>query len=155
TIKVNTDGAFVCSSHQGATGVGIRGAEGDFYVAAARWLPAVASALVAEAEACRDGLLLLQGDGRRHVIIKVDSKELVNLWANRNSRSEIGTILEDIRELSRHLQYFELVHVNRSANCVDHACAQQAVVSRASNVWSGDVPAFLLQPLQNDCNHVD
>jgi hypothetical protein len=41
---------------------------------------------VAEAEACRDGLLLLQHDGQRHVIVEVDSKELVNIWANRNSK---------------------------------------------------------------------
>jgi hypothetical protein len=40
---------------------------------------------------------------RRHdVIIDVDSKELGNLWVNRNNKLEIAMILEDIRELSSH-----------------------------------------------------
>ncbi|CAN6232386.1 unnamed protein product [Urochloa humidicola] len=42
-------------------------------------------------------IFLLQG-GWDNVIVEVDSKELVDLWANRNSRSEIETALEDIRE---------------------------------------------------------
>jgi hypothetical protein len=65
-------------------------------VAAARWLPVVASVLVVEAETCRDGLL-----------------ELAKLWMTRNSSSETGMILEDIRELSRHLQSSEIVHVKQ------------------------------------------
>jgi hypothetical protein len=51
---VNTDGAYFAETKIGATGVIIRRKYGSFLTAMARWLPSVASVLVAEA--CRDGL---------------------------------------------------------------------------------------------------
>jgi outer membrane protein assembly factor BamB len=58
-LKVNTDGAYSASNAVGATGVVIRSDDGSFIQASARRLDPVASALIAEAEAFRDGIRLI------------------------------------------------------------------------------------------------
>ena len=46
------------------------------------------------------------------------------------------------------------MHVKRTANMAAHACAH-FVASSAFEVWANDAPSFLLQTLQDDCNHVN
>jgi hypothetical protein len=58
-VKINTDGGFEAESMSGATDAVIRDENGVFIKAMVRRLPSVASALVVEAEAWRDGLRLL------------------------------------------------------------------------------------------------
>lgn len=57
-VKINTDGAFNSETCAGATGAVIRTNDGGFLLASARILKEVSSALVTEAEACRDGVRL-------------------------------------------------------------------------------------------------
>jgi hypothetical protein len=78
-LKVNTDGAFSAETKTGATGAIIRWEDGSFLTAMARRLPSVASALMAEAEACRDGLRLLPQMPQQRVILETDSQEFVTL----------------------------------------------------------------------------
>jgi hypothetical protein len=60
----------------------------------ARQLPSVASVLVGEADACRDGLRLLPTSPQQGVILETDSLEFVTLWRGRGKhRSEITPIL--------------------------------------------------------------
>lgn len=62
----------------------------------------MASALVAEAEACRDGVRLLNPTPGCGVVLETDSLELVSARKARgNQPSEIATILTDIQELVR------------------------------------------------------
>jgi hypothetical protein len=100
-LKINCDGAFLPGSSEGSTGVVLRKFDGSFLGASARWLPAVSSALVAEAEACRDGLrLALNRTEFSSAILETDSLQLVSLWNSRLQRySEIAVILEDIAEM--------------------------------------------------------
>jgi hypothetical protein len=58
-VKINTDGGFEAESMSGATGAVIRDENGIFIKAMVRRLPSVASALVVEAKAWRDGLRLI------------------------------------------------------------------------------------------------
>jgi hypothetical protein len=58
-VKINTDGGFEAESMSGATDAVIRDENGVFIKAMVRRLPSVASALVVEAGAWRDGLRLL------------------------------------------------------------------------------------------------
>jgi hypothetical protein len=57
-LKLNTDGAFLQESCTGATGAVLRGSDGCFRAASARWMNSVGSAPLAEAEALRDGVRL-------------------------------------------------------------------------------------------------
>lgn len=100
-MKINTDGAFDAREMTGATGAVVRGPDGVFLVAGSRWLPSVASALMAEAEACRDGVRLVAPGEQRPVVLETDSLELVNVWNSLGKhRSEVSVILEDIQDIA-------------------------------------------------------
>ncbi|OEL30144.1 hypothetical protein BAE44_0008836 [Dichanthelium oligosanthes] len=82
---------------------------------------------MAEAEACRDGVKLIDPGDRRAVVAETDSLELVALWNSMGEhRSEISVILEDIQEITSVFSAFSLVHVRRSANTAAHLCAKFA-----------------------------
>ena len=118
-------------------------------------LPAVASALAAEAEALRAGVQLIYSVSHGSVIMETDSLELVGLWNNKETqRSEFTPIFSDIQEMSSSFSSFYVVHARRSANKAAHVCASYAEHS-AFDVWANDPPSFLLQILQDDCNHSD
>jgi ribonuclease HI len=113
-LKINTDGGFCASDCTGATGVVIRDANGSFIKASARRLTSVASALIAEAEAMRDGVRLAQG-AQEGIRVETDSQELVSLWRSRKeARSEIATILHDVQEMAAAFSSFTVSHVRRS-----------------------------------------
>jgi ribonuclease HI len=87
---INTDGAFKVESLSGATGAMIRDEHGSFLKASARQIPLAGSTLMVEAEALRDGILLLGPLPQQKVILETDSLELANIWRGReNHRSEI------------------------------------------------------------------
>ena len=90
-------------------------ADGSFLAASARRLDSVASVLMTEAEALRDGIRLIPQGTLDRVIAETDSEELVSLWRSRGTdMSEIATILCDVQELA--FSSFVIVHVRRTAN---------------------------------------
>nr|CAB3480589.1 unnamed protein product [Digitaria exilis] len=97
-MKLNCDGGFYAKNMTGSTSAVLRSSEGSFLGAVMRGIPSMSSALVAEAEACRDGLrLTLMRGGPEHVILESDSLQLVSLWKGRcKQRSEIATILDEM-----------------------------------------------------------
>jgi ribonuclease HI len=152
-LKINCDGAFLSGSSEGSTGAVLRKFDGSFLGASARWLSAVSSALVAEAEACRDGLrLALNRTEFSGVILETDSLQLVSLWNSRLQQySEIAVILEDIAEMISPLPSFCFSHVKRLANHVAHLCVKQLSHTSSSFLWFQQ-PRFLLHSLESDCN---
>ena len=87
--------------------------------------------------------------------LTLDSLEVVGLWNNRaTQRSEFAPIFDDIQELASSFSSFCIVHVKRTANRAAHACAHFAA-SSDFEVWANDAPSFLLQTLQDDCNHAN
>ena len=95
------DGAFSADESSGAIGAVARDAEGVFLMAMTRRLPAVASALAAEAEALRAGVQLIHTVTNGPVMLETDSLEVVALWNNRaTQRSEFTPIFDDIQELA-------------------------------------------------------
>ena len=123
-----------CSGKQGSTGYGLQ----------------------AEAEAFRAGVQLIHTVTQGAVIIETDSLELVGLWNNEEIQRSEFTIMvfRDIQELSSSFSSFRVVHARRSANKAAHVCASFAEHS-AFDVWANAPPSFLLQVLQDDCNHFD
>ncbi|RCV17756.1 hypothetical protein SETIT_3G245300v2 [Setaria italica] len=133
TLKINCDGAFSAKDFSRATGVVIRRADGSFHAPASRWLPTVASALIADAEAYRDGLRLMHGAGSARVLVETDSLQLVTLWKNRkNQRSQID-------------------YTRCSANIAAHMCAKLASLDRPSYVWHDQPLIFLMYCLKSEC----
>jgi len=89
SVKINIDGAFVDDESSGAIGAVARDDEGEFLLATTRRLPAVASALAAEAEALRAGVQLIHTVTNGPVIMETDSLELLGLWNNRASQRSV------------------------------------------------------------------
>jgi ribonuclease HI len=153
SLKNNTDGAFLQGSYTGATGAVMRDCNGLFQAASARWLDSMRWALLAEAEALREGVSLIPEGTRENVILETDSQELVSLWNNKGKhRSEVTAILGDIEEMTKTLPSVRVVHTRRTANYAAHLCAQHALACTQSFLWS-DPPSFLLQCLQFDYNN--
>jgi ribonuclease HI len=86
-VKVNCDGGFRADEMMGSAGAVVRNSDGSFIGASARWMPSVSSVLVAEAEACKEGLrLALQSIGTSRVIMETDSLQMVSLWKTRRQQ---------------------------------------------------------------------
>ena len=100
-VKVNTDGAFVEGARHGSGASVIRDHRGFVRAAQARWLGTVGDALMAEAIATRDGLVLAQEMEYLHVILESDCSVLVAaLKTTAIDRSSIADLWHEIRELS-------------------------------------------------------
>jgi ribonuclease HI len=151
--KINVDGAFYPESNSGATGVVMRNSTGSLLRASARCLDSTGSALLAEAEAFRDGVRIIPEGTTDHIVLETDSQELVALWKNREKRrSEIKAIFDDVEGMISNLTSFQVVHTKRTANFAAHLCAQHAFSFLASFVWA-EAPSFLQPCLQFDCNN--
>lgn len=152
TLKINSDGAYLQDQGIGATGAVVRDSNGALRAASARWLGPVGSALIAEAEAIRDGLRLIPEGTLDHIQAETDAQELVSLWKNRAKRkSEIAAILNEIEELASGFTSFTVQHVRRDANFAAHSCARFACTSLESHVWLSPA-SFLQRSLQSDRN---
>jgi ribonuclease HI len=131
-VKINTDGGFEAESMSGATGVVIRDGNGVFIKAMARKLPSIASALVAEAEAWRDGLRLLGQSSYQQVVLESNSLELITLWrAWEKQQSEITPILKEIQTMVAGISSFKTLHIRRTGNMVAHFVLTMPPVFRA------------------------
>ncbi|CAL4932085.1 unnamed protein product [Urochloa decumbens] len=114
SLKLNIDGAFDAESFSGATGAVIRNSTGSFVAAAGRRLNSVASVLMAEAEALRDGVKLIPHGVRENVLVETDSSELAGLWrSRREARSEITAILHEVEIVVAGLSSFSVRHARR------------------------------------------
>lgn len=103
-VKVNTDGAFYSEPGNGASGMIIRNDMGQVLAVEGRWIPHLGSALMAEAIAARDGLLLAVANGYNKVALEVDNLSLAKaLQSGDEDRSEIAGVKQEVTELGRSL----------------------------------------------------
>jgi hypothetical protein len=112
----------------------------------------VGSALLAEAEALRDGVRLIPTGTRELIIVETDSQVLASLWRDRDKhRSEVGVIMDEGAALASAFTSFRVVFSKRVVNFAAHLCAKQALDCKQNFVWLS-APTFLQQCLQLDCN---
>jgi ribonuclease HI len=153
-IKCNTDGAFYPDSGQGATVVVLWDSAGTFVGGRARWQCHGLDALMMEALACKDGVTLANERGIRHLVVEIDSQELVKMWEMMDSqRACISPILRDIRALSAVFVNLSLVYTNRSCNQVAHTLAKQVSNENRLGEWQS-APPCIFDLMTEDCNHV-
>jgi hypothetical protein len=115
------------------------------------WYPHVLDALMMEALACRDGMLLAEREVMK-LILETDNQELVSLWARGdNQRSCLAPILREIREISSCFIDFNLLHASRVCNCIAHKVAQQATDDHRVVEWHV-VPTCIINLLAEECN---
>ena len=105
-----------------------------------------------EAIAIRDGVKLAAELGIPHIVVESDASEVIKLWKERvQGRSEIAAIIQEIEDISRNMESFQLNYIGREANEGAHLCAKQASASRRRCLWINYVPSFIAECLHNDC----
>uniref|UniRef100_A0A453KP75 RNase H type-1 domain-containing protein n=1 Tax=Aegilops tauschii subsp. strangulata TaxID=200361 RepID=A0A453KP75_AEGTS len=83
--------------------------------------------------------------------METDRLEIVNLWNTRhNSLFVMAPLLLEIGELASSFSFFDVQHVNRSANVSAHLCAKHACTLMITESWTGSRPSFLLTSLLAD-----
>jgi hypothetical protein len=100
-------------------------------MASALLMHLVGSALLAEADALRDGVWLIPAGTREHIIVETDSQVLVSLWRDRDKhRSEVGVIMDEVAALASAFTSFRVVFTKRLVNFAAHLCAKQSLDCR-------------------------
>jgi hypothetical protein len=152
-IKCNVDAAFHAETGCAASGVVLRGNNGVFVGAQATAYPHCMDVLMAEAYACRDGMVLAEKFGAARLCLETDCQQLVALWGGRNTcRSVIAPVIMEISELSVCFHDFSLIYVSRTCNKVAHELAKQ--VSGSETVVWHQTPSCIHRLLEAECNHV-
>lgn len=85
------------------------------------------------------------------MIVESDYQVLVNRTSNEDDRSEISSILKEVKELSRKLISFQCNFVRRPANFGAHLCAENPGADRQRCAWINMVSSFLINCLRHDC----
>lgn len=100
--------------------------------AQALWYERAARAEIMEALAVRDAARWRwKGLSSKSTLRLTGAQQIVTLWkANDCGRSEVGSILHDINNMSGCLASFTLSFVGRDANVAAHLCAKRANESR-------------------------
>ena len=152
-FKCNTDGAFYERQWKGATGAVLRDDQGRFVRGVAKWYDHCLYALMMEATACRDGLVMALQLGVQKIWLETDCQQVVQLWqAGTNQRSTIVTILQEIRELSFLFLDFKFSFVSRNCNKIAHVLVKRVTGDTRVGWWSY-APAYVLDLLSSDCTH--
>jgi ribonuclease HI len=112
----------------------------------------VHEALVADAIAAHDGLMLAAQQGYTQVILESDSVVLVvALNSSTLDRSVVGGICHDIRELSRSFSSFQVFFVRREANSLADRCVKEVSVESPVKICNC-FPQWLKEAAALDCN---
>jgi ribonuclease HI len=153
--KINTDAAFTKNKGTGTSGAVIGNDQGVVLAAAARVHFNIADVLMAEALATRDGVLLAVEQGMMKVILETDNASVTSLLSSDEGlRSTIAGIWHEVKELSLSFISFTCSHVNREGNEAAHLCARMPSMSSPTLSWIGDLPNWLREAANRDCNVV-
>ena len=78
--KCNVDGAFSAADNAGAVGVILRDHDGRFLAGRVAWHERSSDAMMMEALACQEGLLLARQRGVAKIRLETDCLGLLKLW---------------------------------------------------------------------------
>ncbi|XP_075662951.1 uncharacterized protein LOC142632433 [Castanea sativa] len=103
----------------------------------------VATSIIAEFRALRDGLLLASQLGINRLIIELDAKVIVDLMLSNNTCNRAYTpLLNDCRHLLCHFQRYKINHVYREANRCTNLLAKEVCACSTAFVVL-DNPSFV------------
>jgi ribonuclease HI len=150
-IKINTDGAINAGNSRGGGG-GVARSHISFVGAWSKPLGGVTDPLVAEVLAFRDGVIFAKLRGFSHMVMEMDSLEVVNLWSpRRDDRSIVAPILDEVEKLVSDFESFSVQHIRRSANNSAHVCAKLPCTLEYTSSWPDESPVFLVNSLRAAC----
>ncbi|KAL5812922.1 hypothetical protein ACOSQ3_027872 [Xanthoceras sorbifolium] len=138
------------------TGLGAiaRNSSDDVIMSGIDFISGLLDPAIAEAKAIFFGLSLAVDRGLLDLVIESDCAQVIKLL-NDNTvvRSDIGLVLNDIREILRlSSPRFSFVHIRRSGNLVAHSLAKLAVSKVDCCVWVNDFPPCVGSLIEVDSN---
>jgi ribonuclease HI len=150
-LKLNTDASFYADSSAGSAGAIIRDYEGSFVAASCRPLSYVASAMMAEAIAMKEGLELAQNLGCNRLIAESDSTETIEACSGESRWwNESTAIYADCIDISSAIGNVSFSFCPREANQVAHEIAKFGYIHNQNCNWVDEPPSFILDRLVND-----
>ena len=155
-VKLNVDASFHYDSSAGSTGAILRDYQGNFVAAETTYLPHVASPMMAEAYAMRQGLILANRLGCNNVAAESDSLEIIQACTGEHSWwSEAAAIFADCMDLILQIGNVKFRFCLREANKVSHELAKNSFMNRNSCIWEAEAPNFIVSSLVNDVTIMD
>ena len=128
--KINFDGAIFESSGRAGMGVVVRDVEGMAIAALSQNLPLPSSVDSVEVLAARRAIILAQEISLTQVVVERDSlKVIATINSPKQSRTEWGHIIEDIKNASLCLQACSFCHVSSTGNSLAHSLQEKQLVA--------------------------
>jgi ribonuclease HI len=150
-IKLNVDAAYHDDVKAGAIGAVLHNCNGEFIAASVSYLPNVASPLLAEAYAMKEGLSLAMHMGYNMIVAESDSMEVVEACSGAETWwSEAAAIFADCVNRVASIGTVSFHHTLREANQVAHELAKNSFSNKSTCNWIDEPPDFILDKLLND-----
>ena len=93
--------------------------------------------------ALQDGVLLALELGISHVIVESDALSIIQAINEGVLGSELGHIVQNIKDISSSFSWCSFQHLKRSGNRATHELARAARDSGVTEVWKGVCPSFV------------
>ena len=136
-IKVNVDASYDEDVGYRSTGVVIR--DGGVIAAAHSFVPHVIDALMTEAYALKEGLLLAQNIGSNRIVIQPDCMEVAEIMKEGGfSTISLSAIYDECITLWSWFQEISIEHCSRDLNGVAHELARRALQSKTNCIWDDE-----------------
>lgn len=143
-MKVNIDGSYDSRNGIGGIGLVMRDCTGRAFFASSRHLERCNSALEAELQACREGLILGLQYTLLPIVLETDCLEaMLLIQSTEKVMSTEAFIVREIKDLVQGNREIKLNKAQRSQNRISHWLANKARCEHISEIW-----------LENNCNHI-
>jgi ribonuclease HI len=150
-MKVNVDGSFDAQQESGGIGVVMRNSEGRVIFAAFKSLNGCKSALEAELEACREGIVLASQWTMCPFYIESDCQvALQMIQGKEEERSELAYLIREIVSAAFGNREIRLRKIHRSQNSVSHYLANKGRCESLSKVWCESDCTFISNLVRTD-----
>nr|POF02794.1 3,9-dihydroxypterocarpan 6a-monooxygenase [Quercus suber] len=153
-FKINVDGATDPGGGNSCIGVVIRDSSGSPFGALSLVLPSCFPAETTEAIALHHGVHFAVEMQVSQAMFEFDALSIILALNSGATGSDIGHILEDIREASSIFSHCSFHHLKRDGNRAAHSLAKEAKFSGQSHIWKGISPPCLCfcQNLETWCH---
>jgi hypothetical protein len=152
-VKLNVDASFHSVSSVAGLGGVFRDSEGNFLGGFVDFLPSIVSAKHGEMLALLLGVKVAYNRSLVPLIVESDCLDLVQaITSNSLDSSELGFLIEDIRQDLQTASAASIHHVRRSANNVAHLLAREAGIKCLEFDFFSVAPSFVKEALSSDCN---
>ncbi|ONK59797.1 uncharacterized protein A4U43_C08F10790 [Asparagus officinalis] len=153
--KINVNGSWREYKCIGGLGCVLRDVNGCFMAGFLKGNTRAVEVVVCEVLAARDALVFTLDIGLSKVVLEMDCSVVINVikYSDRELL-ELGRICADIKRLGQRLQHFEVQHVLRSCNKIDHVLAKKALDFSNIFVWMEEAHDDIVHLLLADCSSV-